>query len=103
MYGCDICQDVCPWNRFSQPHQEPKFLPGMQLQNMDEKEWKEMTQDVFSEVFRKSAVKRTKFSGLTRNIRILEEAKKRSLLQIEGKNRHSLSKDKEEFSDFLLK
>lgn len=68
IFGCDICQDVCPWNRFSSPHQEPLFNPDSRLLNYSKKEWEEITQDVFNEIFRKSAVKRTKFSGLKRNI-----------------------------------
>jgi len=68
IFGCDICQDVCPWNRFSTPHQEPLFAPDNRLLNYSKKEWEEITEEVFQEIFRKSAVKRTKFSGLKRNI-----------------------------------
>ncbi len=68
IFGCDICQDVCPWNRFSAPTLEEKFTPNLQKLNFKKKEWKELTQEIFSEIFRKSAVKRTKFSGLQRNI-----------------------------------
>lgn len=75
MFGCDICQDVCPWNRFARPHNEPAFNPNEKLLNFSKKEWKEITQETFSEVFKKSAVKRTKFAGLTRNIRYLNEEK----------------------------
>lgn len=71
MYGCDICQDVCPWNRFSKPHQQPLFMPNDFLKTYRKKDWKEITQEVFSEIFRKSAVKRTKFTGLQRNIKFL--------------------------------
>ncbi|MBP2832517.1 tRNA epoxyqueuosine(34) reductase QueG [Aquimarina sp. U1-2] len=73
MFGCDICQDVCPWNRFSKPHNEPLFNPKPQLLKMSKKEWQEITKEVFSEIFQKSAVKRTKFSGLQRNIQFLED------------------------------
>ncbi|MDY8136716.1 tRNA epoxyqueuosine(34) reductase QueG [Aquimarina sp. 2201CG5-10] len=73
MFGCDVCQDVCPWNRFSKPHNEPLFNPKPELLDMTKKDWEEITQEVFSKVFQKSAVKRTKFSGLTRNIRFLKE------------------------------
>ena len=73
MFGCDICQDVCPWNRFSTPHNEPLFNPKPQLLSMAKKDWTELTQEVFSAVFQKSAVKRTKFSGLTRNIEFLKD------------------------------
>ena len=71
MFGCDICQDVCPWNRFSVPHSQPKFEPNEFLKNFRKGEWKELTQDVFSEIFKKSPVKRTKFAGLKRNIEFL--------------------------------
>ena len=68
IFGCDVCQDVCPWNRFSKPHQEPLFNPHPELLEMDRQDWEEITEEVFRKVFRKSAVKRTKYSGLTRNI-----------------------------------
>ncbi|MDV4071249.1 tRNA epoxyqueuosine(34) reductase QueG [Elizabethkingia anophelis] len=73
MFGCDICQDVCPWNRFSKPHQQPLFDPNESLQNFSKKEWKELTQEIFSEIFRKSPVKRTKYAGLKRNIDFLSD------------------------------
>jgi epoxyqueuosine reductase len=69
MFGCDICQDVCPWNRFSERHQEPAFEPHPELLQMTRKEWVELTEEVFARVFRKSAVKRVKYAGLVRNIR----------------------------------
>ncbi|AXT57820.1 tRNA epoxyqueuosine(34) reductase QueG [Aquimarina sp. MMG015] len=72
MFGCDICQDVCPWNRFSKSHSEPLFNPKPELLEMTKKDWEEVTQEVFSKVFQKSAVKRTKFSGLHRNIQFLK-------------------------------
>ena len=72
MFGCDVCQDVCPWNRFSKSHREPLFDPNPQLFSMTKKEWEEITEDVFKKVFQKSAVKRTKFSGLKRNIEFLK-------------------------------
>lgn len=75
MFGCDICQDVCPWNRFSFPNQEPKFQPNEYLKNLKNIEWKELTQEIFSEIFRKSPVKRTKFTGLKRNIDFIEQTK----------------------------
>jgi len=73
MFGCDICQDVCPWNRFSIPHQELQFEPHPDLLTMTKKDWEEITGDVFHKIFNKSAVKRTKFSGLKRNIGFLEK------------------------------
>lgn len=72
MFGCDICQEVCPWNRFSTPHREPAFEPHPLLLEMTKREWEELTEETFREVFRKSAVKRTKYEGLKRNIRFLE-------------------------------
>ncbi|MFV0530475.1 MAG: tRNA epoxyqueuosine(34) reductase QueG [Flavobacteriales bacterium] len=72
IFGCDICQDVCPWNRFSSPHYEEKFLPHEDLLNYEKKEWEEITEEVFQTLFRKSAVKRTKFKGLQRNIKYLK-------------------------------
>lgn len=73
IFGCDVCQDVCPWNRFSAPTLEEKFAPNFQKLNFRKNEWKELTQEIFSEIFRKSAVKRTKFSGLMRNINFLKD------------------------------
>ncbi len=73
MFGCDICQDVCPWNRFSKPHNEPLFNPHPELLSMTKKDWEEITEDVFKELFKNSAVKRTKFEGLKRNINYLKE------------------------------
>lgn len=73
MFGCDICQDVCPWNRFSAPTLEEKFRPNSEIKNFTKQEWKDITQEIFSSVFKKSAVKRTKFSGLKRNLDFLSE------------------------------
>ena len=73
MFGCDICQDVCPWNRFSAPHQQEKFKPNHFLKSYTKKDWQELSQELFSEIFRKSPVKRTKFAGLKRNISFLSE------------------------------
>ena len=73
MFGCDVCQDVCPWNRFSKPHNEPLFNPHPELLSMTKKDWEDITEDVFKKVFQKSAVKRTKYSGLQRNINFLKE------------------------------
>lgn len=71
MFGCDICQDVCPWNRFSQPHQEPAFEPQPDLLDMTKADWEDLTEEVFQKVFRRSAVKRAKYGGLRRNIEFL--------------------------------
>lgn len=72
MFGCDICQDVCPWNRFSKAHKEPLFNPNQELLSMSKKDWEEITEEVFRKVFEKSAVKRTKYSGFIRNINFLK-------------------------------
>ena len=73
MFGCDICQDVCPWNKFSKPHQEPLFNPHPELLSMTKKDWNDITEDTFKKVFKNSAVKRTKYSGLIRNINFLND------------------------------
>jgi epoxyqueuosine reductase len=73
VFGCDICQDVCPWNRFSKPHQEARFNSNPQLSSMTEQDWREITEDVFQNVFKNSPVKRTKLEGLKRNIRFVTE------------------------------
>lgn len=73
MFGCDICQDVCPWNRFSKSHNEPLFNPHPELLSMSKKDWEEITEETFQKVFKDSAVKRTKFSGLKRNIKFLKK------------------------------
>lgn len=71
-FGCDICQDVCPWNRFSKPHNEPLFNPYPELLSYSKKEWEEITDDVFNEVFKNSPLKRAKLEGLKRNIDFLK-------------------------------
>jgi epoxyqueuosine reductase len=72
MFGCDICQDVCPWNRFSKPHNEPRFLPSELKMTMTKADWEDLNQEVFSSLFKNSAVKRAKFEGLKRNIGFLK-------------------------------
>ena len=71
MFGCDICQNVCPWNRFSTPHSEPRFTPKKELLELTQSDWQELTEETFQKVFKKSAVKRTKYQGITRNIKFL--------------------------------
>lgn len=73
MFGCDICQDVCPWNRFSKPHSESAFNPHEALLKMNKADWEDLTQEVFTSLFKNSAVKRTKFTGLKRNISFLKD------------------------------
>jgi epoxyqueuosine reductase len=70
-FGCDICQDVCPWNRFSKPHNEPAFQAHPQLKEMRSQDWQELTHEVFQHLFKRSAVKRAGFEGLKKNIRFL--------------------------------
>lgn len=72
MFGCDICQQVCPWNRFSKPHQEIRFMPSEKLMTMRKEEWESLSLETFNSVFKKSPVKRTKYIGLTRNIDFLK-------------------------------
>ena len=80
IFGCDICQEVCPWNRFSKAHNQPKFLPNSKLQEMETGAWEELTKEIFQELFRKSAVKRTKFEGLKRNITYIQKARQMTSL-----------------------
>ncbi|WP_427872171.1 tRNA epoxyqueuosine(34) reductase QueG [Flavobacterium sp. MMS24-S5] len=72
MFGCDTCQDVCPWNRFSKPHSEPLFNPNPELLSFAKKDWIEITEETFKLVFKNSPIKRTKFDGLKRNIKFLQ-------------------------------
>jgi epoxyqueuosine reductase len=71
-FGCDICQEVCPWNRFSHPHQEPDFRPEPELMNMTQSDWNEVTEEVFNRLFEHSAVQRAGFDGLKRNLEFLK-------------------------------
>ena len=71
IFGCDICQDVCPWNKRSTPHNEKEFLPNKELKKLKRKDWIELTEETFNKIFEGSAVKRTKYKGLTRNIKAL--------------------------------
>ena len=71
MFGCDICQDVCPWNRFSKITQEQRFKPNPLLLELKSNDWKELNEEAFNQLFKHSAVKRTKFTGLQRNIKFL--------------------------------
>ena len=71
-FGCDVCQDVCPWNRFSTPHHEAQFNNKTGLLNLSTDEWHEMTEETFNKVFKHSAVKRTKYKGLKRNLEFIK-------------------------------
>ncbi|MEQ8304630.1 MAG: tRNA epoxyqueuosine(34) reductase QueG [Cyclobacteriaceae bacterium] len=71
IFGCDICQDICPWNRFSSPHHDPRLQASDEFREFDNKRWMELTEDVFHKVFKKSALKRTGFEGMSRNIKFV--------------------------------
>lgn len=73
VFGCDICQDVCPWNLKSEPHSQPKLEPSFRLMNLTKTEWEDMDKLTFNELFRNSAVKRTRFEGLKRNLKFLDK------------------------------
>jgi epoxyqueuosine reductase len=72
MFGCDICQDVCPWNRFSKPHTETQFNPLPEVLNLSTKEWEELSEEMFKTIFRHSPLKRAKHKGIQRNIKFLK-------------------------------
>ena len=71
VFGCDICQDVCPWNRFSVLHNEPDFMPRPELFEMTKKDWSELKEETFEKLFQSTPVKRTKFKGLKRNLKFI--------------------------------
>ena len=71
-FGCDVCQDVCPWNRFSKPHSEPLFNPNPELLSMTKKDWTEITVETFNVIFKNSSLKRAKYQGVKRNLSFLE-------------------------------
>lgn len=72
VFGCDVCQDVCPWNRFSKTHKEPLFADTRGLLNYSTEDWEDITEETFSKVFKNSAVKRTKYGGLKRNLDLVK-------------------------------
>ena len=67
-FGCDVCQDVCPWNRFSKSHNEPLFDPNPEMMDFKRKDWEELTEATFETIFKNSAIKRTRYEGLKRNL-----------------------------------
>ena len=73
MFGCDVCQDVCPWNRFAKPTQETEFTPIPEILNFTSKEWESLTEDAFKKIFRHSPLKRSKFQGIQRNVKFLKQ------------------------------
>ncbi|SHN17944.1 tRNA epoxyqueuosine(34) reductase QueG [Chitinophaga sp. CF418] len=71
MFGCDVCQDVCPWNRFSKPNQTVEFTPIPEVLNFSTKDWEELTEEEFKKIFRRSPMKRSKYAGIRRNLRFI--------------------------------
>lgn len=72
MFGCDTCQDVCPWNRFSKPHNENNFAPLPEILNLTTQDWEAMTEEAFKEIFKYSPLKRSKFKGIQRNLKFIQ-------------------------------
>ncbi|MEZ5195925.1 MAG: tRNA epoxyqueuosine(34) reductase QueG [Bacteroidales bacterium] len=77
IFGCDICQDVCPWNRLSESHHEPEFDPSGELMKKRKPEWESLTEEQFKKIFKNSPLERTKFKGIKRNIEFVKEGRKR--------------------------
>jgi len=73
MFGCDVCQDICPWNRFSKPHTESNFNPIPEILNLSTKEWQEMSEETFKIIFKNSPLKRTKYAGIQRNLKFIQQ------------------------------
>lgn len=74
LFGCDVCQDVCPWNRFSKPTREPAFTPLPEILNFSTKEWEALTEESFRKIFRHSPLKRSKYQGIRRNLKFIRQA-----------------------------
>jgi epoxyqueuosine reductase len=72
MFGCDTCQDVCPWNRFAKPHNEEAFQPLPEILNFTTKEWEELSEEAFKKIFKYSPLSRSKYKGIRRNIKFLK-------------------------------
>ncbi len=75
IFGCDVCQDVCPWNRHSKPHEEPEFIPSNQFLNLNNHDWEELSEGLFKELFQFSAISRSKLKGIKRNIDYVKSKK----------------------------
>ena len=73
MFGCDICQDVCPWNRFAQPNKTKDFTPKEAILNYSKSDWEEITEEVFNKTLEGSPIRRAKFEGIKRNIKYLKK------------------------------
>jgi epoxyqueuosine reductase len=71
MFGCDVCQDVCPWNRFSKPTAETSFTPVHEILDLTTKEWEDITEETFRKIFKESPLKRSKFKGIQRNLKFI--------------------------------
>jgi epoxyqueuosine reductase len=71
MFGCDVCQDVCPWNRFSKPHNEPSFTPLPEILNFTTRDWEDLTEENFKNIFKDSSLSRSKHKGIQRNLKFL--------------------------------
>ena len=72
MFGCDVCQEVCPWNRFAIPHDEEKFKPIVEILEYSKKDWEALTEESFKKIFKHSTLKRSKFAGIQRNLRLIK-------------------------------
>jgi epoxyqueuosine reductase len=72
MFGCDVCQEVCPWNRFANPHDEEKFKPIVEILEYSKKDWEALTEESFKKIFNRSPLKRSKFAGIQRNLRLIK-------------------------------
>lgn len=72
LFGCDVCQDVCPWNRFSKPNSETAFTPLAEILNLNTREWEQMTEERFRKIFKDSPLKRAKFNGIQRNLKFIK-------------------------------
>ena len=72
IFGCDICQDVCPWNKFSKPHKEPLFNLSSHIMDLSEKQWQEITEETFNKIFKNSPLKRAGYNGLKRNLNYIK-------------------------------
>jgi epoxyqueuosine reductase len=73
LFGCDTCQDVCPWNRFSKPHQLREFKPLPEILEFSTSQWEEMTEESFKTIFKESPIKRSKYQGIRRNLRMIKD------------------------------
>lgn len=74
LFGCDVCQDVCPWNRFAKPTMEPEFKPIPEILNFTTGDWEELTEEGFRNIFKNSAIKRSKYNGIKRNLQFIRNS-----------------------------